>query len=143
VMDEHRETPNSKFSELMDSTSMPTLASPVTDVCLTTVVDPTLPVLSAKRNHTPVLLYDKDTSDQIFLMATTATEERSKPFLQRTQPTGPDNYVVRATGQIDDGAMRNCISKRRRIQYGHCLSELQPSSTRISIANGVEISPIG
>lgn len=39
--------------------------------------------------------------------------------------------------------MRNCISKRRWQQYNHCLSPLSPSTTKISVANGQEITPIG
>ena len=39
--------------------------------------------------------------------------------------------------------MQNCISKKRWDAYGHCLSTLSPSTTRISIANNAEIIPIG
>jgi len=39
--------------------------------------------------------------------------------------------------------MRNCISKRRWDAYGHCLSTLSPTATRISVANNTEIVPIG
>jgi hypothetical protein len=96
-MDEHRETPNSHFSEQTDSPPMHTLACPLADNYLTSIVDPALPVHSYKVNRIEILLCD---------------EERSKPFLQRVQLVGPGDCVVRATGQVDDGAMRNCISKR-------------------------------
>jgi hypothetical protein len=76
-------------------------------------------------------------------MASEPDEERTLPFLQHIQLTGPDGSVVQATGQIDDGAMRNCISKRRWDTYGHCLSTLSPTTTRISVANNAEIIPIG
>ena len=134
-MDEHRETPNSHFSEQMDSPSMHTLVCPLSDNYFTSIVDPALPVHSYKVNRTEILLYDEDTSDRILSMTSTPDEERSKPFLQCVQLIGPGDCIVRATGQVDDGAMRNCISKRRWDQYGHCLSTLQPSSTCISVAN--------
>ncbi|KAJ7114206.1 hypothetical protein C8R43DRAFT_840174, partial [Mycena crocata] len=65
------------------------------------------------------------------------------PFLQRIQLLGPNGEVVRATAQVDDGAMKNCISKRRWIAYGHCLSPLVPSTTRIRVASGRRLIPIG
>ena len=142
-MDEHRETPNSHFSEQMDSPSMHTLVCPLSDNYFTSIVDPALPVHSYKVNRTEILLYNEDTSDRILSMTSTPDEERSKPFLQRVQLIGPGDCIVRATGQVDDGAMRNCISKRRWDQYGHCLSKLQPSSTCISVANGAKIKPMG
>ncbi|KZP33358.1 hypothetical protein FIBSPDRAFT_680313, partial [Athelia psychrophila] len=67
----------------------------------------------------------------------------SRPFLQRVQLIGPTGYAVRATGQVDDGAMRNCISKQRWERYGHCLSPLEPSTTLISVANNQVITPLG
>jgi len=76
-------------------------------------------------------------------MASEPDEQRTLPFLQCIQLTGTDGSVVRATGQVDNGAMQNCISKRRWDAYGHCLSALSPTTTRISIANNVEIIPIG
>src|SRR6266436_8323340 len=76
-------------------------------------------------------------------MASEPDEQRTLPFLQRVQLSGTHGNVVRATGQVDNGAMRNCISKRRWDAYGHCLSALSPTTTRISIANNVVIIPIG
>ena len=142
MMDEHRETPNSYFSEQMDSTSMPTIASSHA-IPHVTIVEHRPPVPAPETNRTMIFLYGEDTSERILSMAATHSPERSKPFLQRIQLIGPDNYSVRATGQVDDGAMRNCISKRRWDQYGHCLSALQPSTTHISVANNAEIKPIG
>ncbi|KAJ6522903.1 hypothetical protein B0H19DRAFT_875381, partial [Mycena capillaripes] len=65
------------------------------------------------------------------------------PFLQRIQLLGPHGEVVRATGQVDDGAMRNCISRMRWEAYGHCLSPLVPSSTTIRVASGGKVVPLG
>ena len=56
---------------------------------------------------------------------------------------GRDNAVVRATGQIDDGAMRNCISLDRWRRYRHILDNLSKSNTIISVANATEIKSIG
>ena len=39
--------------------------------------------------------------------------------------------------------MRNCISKKRWEHYGHCLTPLEPSKTRIKVANGSRIAPLG
>ncbi|KAJ7665819.1 hypothetical protein B0H14DRAFT_3539497 [Mycena olivaceomarginata] len=47
-------------------------------------------------------------------------EVHTAPFLQRIQLLGPGEAIVRATGQVDDGAMKNCISKKRWEGYGHC-----------------------
>ena len=142
-MNEHRETPKYSFSEKMDSTSMSSKVYFVSDNTSHTVVDPTPLVPLHESNNTRILLYDEDTADRILSMTTTDTEERTKPFLQRVQLIGPDNGIVRATGQVDNGAMKNCISKHRWERYGHCLSPLLPSKTRISTANGVEITPLG
>lgn len=93
--------------------------------------------------NTFVLLYETDTAAAIMSMTTPDKTKRSAPFLQRIQLVAPDGYPVRATGQVDDGAMRNCISKKRWEQYGHCLSPLSPSTIRISVASGQILKPIG
>ena len=51
--------------------------------------------------------------------------------------------IVRATGQVDDGAMRNCISKTRWDRYGHCLEPMEPSGTWIKVANDARIKSLG
>ena len=61
-------------------------------------------------NLTPVCRYSKDTSKCILSMVTNK-KGSSLPFLQRMQLRGLNEYPVRATGQVDDGAMCNCISK--------------------------------
>ena len=71
------------------------------------------------------------------------TTNKPKPFLQRIQLKGKSGSIVRATGQVDDGAMRNCISLSRWEKYGHCLDNLSKSSTIISVANATEIRSIG
>ncbi|KAF9462483.1 hypothetical protein BDZ94DRAFT_1165954 [Collybia nuda] len=59
------------------------------------------------------------------------------------QLIGVDGSTVRATGQVDDGAMRNCISKQRWDAYGHCLSALKQSKTVIGVANNAKIKSMG
>ena|SRR5882762_2068878 len=39
--------------------------------------------------------------------------------------------------------MRNCISKKRWENYGHCLSPLEPTPTEIKVASGSRIKPLG
>ena len=143
-MDEHRETRTPTFSENKDSipaTFSTDTSDLVTDNLATTSPPPAVFI------HIPtepvVLLYETDTSTLINSMAAKPDEERSLPFLQRVQLAGPGEYAVRATGQVDDGAMRNCISRRRWDHYGHCLSPLEPSTTRIKVANGTTITPLG
>ena len=142
-MDEHCETPSSSsFSEQTDYTPH-TIPSSTSDTLTDTFDDSTdSDVAANSTNQSTVFLYGEDTSERIYIMASAPDPERSQPFLQRIQLIGPGNSV-RATGQVDDGAMRNCISKRRWDQYGHCLTPLQPSTTRISVANGTEIKSLG
>jgi hypothetical protein len=52
---------------------------------------------------------------------------------------GPNSYAVHGTAQVDDGALRNCIGHHVWRAYGHCLGDLKPSSTYISVANGHEV----
>jgi hypothetical protein len=143
MMDKHHETPNSYFLELLDSNSISSIVIPLADTALTTIVEQTSHVLPHETNQSTVFLYGHDTSQRILSMAAEDNQERSKPFLQRVQLIGPSDSVVRATGQVDDGVMRNCISKRQWDKYGHCLSPLKLSPTRIGVANGAEIKPIG
>ena len=138
-MDEHCETPTYSFSEQMDSTSTNVLAGSQSESHGSTLADVPLPY----SNKTPVCLYNEDTKAKILTMASEPDEQHTLPFLQRIQLTGTHGSVVRATGQVDNGAMRNCISKRRWDAYGHCLSALSPTTTRISITNNAEIIPIG
>ncbi|KAJ7135941.1 hypothetical protein C8R44DRAFT_869633 [Mycena epipterygia] len=70
-------------------------------------------------------------------------EQRTAPFLQRVQLLGPNGEVVCATAQVDDGAMKNCISKKRWDAYGHCLTLLAPTATRIRVASGGRVTPMG
>ena len=88
-------------------------------------------------------MYNAPTSDRILLMSESENEEKPKPFLQRIQLKGKKGTIVRATGQIDDGAMKNCISLERWSRYGHCLDTLTESRTIISVANATEIESIG
>jgi transposase InsO family protein len=89
-------------------------------------------------------LYDAPTSDRILQMSDPKSHsEKSKPFLQRIQLKGKKGSVVRATGQIDDGAMRNCIAFDRWVKYGHCLDTLSTSNVIVSVANAAEIKSKG
>jgi hypothetical protein len=89
-------------------------------------------------------MYNVPTSERILQMSEpTDSTEKPKPFLQRIQLMGKKGSVVRATGQIDDGAMRNCISLDRWEKYGHCLDTLSKSNTIISVANATEIESKG
>ena len=95
-------------------------------------------------NKSPVLLYNSPTEDRILQMTEPKNNiNKPKPFLQRIQLKGKSGSVVRATGQVDDGAMRNCISLDRWKKYGHCLDNLSKSNTIISVANTTEIKSIG
>ena len=143
-MNEHRETRTPTFSENLDSTQVTVSKDTVnldTDTLATTSL--TSNVSTCTPTEPLVLLYETDTSTLINSMAVKPDEERSLPFLQRVRLAGPGDYSVRATGQVDDGAMRNCISKHRWERYGHCLSPLEPSTTRIKVANGSTIMPLG
>jgi len=161
-MDEHRETPTPYFSEKTDSTSASTTTTTLDSHHLN-VLDTTVPDHTGPQSHrdtiatvilnpavsiyTPtepsILLYNSNTSTRILVMANTEDDDHSLPFLQRVQLTGPGDYMVRATGQVDDGAMCNCISKRCWEHYGHCLTLLEPLTTRIKVANGSKITPLG
>ena len=71
------------------------------------------------------------------------SDDKPKPFLQRIQLKAKTGTIVRATGQVDDGAMKNCISLKRWEWYGHCLETLSESRTIISVANATEIKSKG
>lgn len=62
-----------------------------------------------------------------------------KPFRQRIQLLGPKDYAVRATAQVDNGAMRNCIGLHIWRAYGMCLGSLKPTKTSVSVANNQEV----
>ena len=85
-------------------------------------------------------MYNVPTSERILQMAEPKSNIlKPKPFLQRIQLKGKSGTIIRTTGQIDNGAMRNCISLRRWERYGHCLDALIKSNTVISVANTAEI----
>ena len=50
---------------------------------------------------------------------------------------------MRATGQINDGVMKNCISLNRWERYRHCLDTLTKSNVIISVANSTELKSKG
>ena len=65
------------------------------------------------QNTMLVYLYETPLEVLILSMATADPDSKTRPFLQHIQLQGPKGTIVRATGQVDDGAMRNCISKIR------------------------------
>jgi len=95
------------------------------------------------RNTMLVYPYETPLEALILSMATADPDSRTKPFLQHIQLQGPRGVIVRATGQVDDGAMRNCMSKTRWEQYSHCLEPMEPSSTWIKVANDARIKSLG
>ena len=88
-------------------------------------------------------MYNVPTSERILRMIEPGSEEKPKPFLQRIQLIGKTGTIVRATGQVDDGAMKNCISLTRWERYKHCLDTLLTSKTVISVANATKIESVG
>jgi hypothetical protein len=83
--------------------------------------------------------YDRPVLPTIFPINHKHPHAKVQPFRQCIQLLSKDSYVVRATAQVDDGAMRNCIGRHVWHAYGHCLGELESSPTRIGVANGQEI----
>ncbi|KAJ6460267.1 hypothetical protein C8R45DRAFT_842852, partial [Mycena sanguinolenta] len=70
-------------------------------------------------------------------------QESVAPFYQRAQLIGHGGALVRLTAQVDNGAMRNCISLMQWKKYGHCLGQAAPSKTRLGVASGGKIWPYG
>ncbi|CAK5270808.1 unnamed protein product [Mycena citricolor] len=66
-----------------------------------------------------------------------------EPFYQRIRLANDNGSTVRLTAQIDNGAMRNCISAERWTQYGQCLGRLAQSKTVLKVASGERITPKG
>ena len=95
----------------------------------------------AKSRH--ILPYDRPLPISLFTMSSKDPDTEIRPFRQRIQISGPSQYAVRATAQVDNGAMRNCIGLHVWESYGHCLGSLSPTDTHISVANNTEISCTG
>ena len=95
------------------------------------------------QNTPHVYPYDTPLEALILSMATTDPNLKTKPFLQWIQLQGLKGVVVQATGQVDDRAMRNCISKTHWDGYNHCLEPMEPSTTWIKVANDTRIKSIG
>ena len=56
-----------------------------------------------------------------------------QPFRQRIQISGPSQYAVQATAQVDNGTMQNCIGLHLWESYSHCLSPQQtPTSVLLT-----------
>jgi hypothetical protein len=89
----------------------------------------------------PIAPYMDPISQKVFGMTTEEDGERTKPFMQRVQLAG--NATVRATGQVDDGAMVNCLAKAKWQAYNVCLGTLLPSTKVIGVANNQRIRSMG
>jgi hypothetical protein len=89
----------------------------------------------------PVAPYTDPIRYKVLTMTTEEDGERSKPFMQRVQLAG--NATIRATAQVDDGAMVNCLSKAKWKAYNICLGALLPSTTVIGVANNQRIPSMG
>jgi hypothetical protein len=83
--------------------------------------------------------YDRPLPTSLFAISDTHPHTNTKPFRQRIQLCGPSRCPVRATAQVDDGAMRNCIGLHIWNSYGHCLGTLTPTTLRVSVANNQSI----
>ena len=92
---------------------------------------------------THVRPYNHPLPISIFTMSANHPHAKIRPFRQRIQISGPSQYAVRATAQVDNGAMRNCIGLHVWESYGHCLGPLSPTDTTISVANNTEVSCTG
>jgi hypothetical protein len=94
-----------------------------------------------KSKH--VLPYNLPLPSSLFMMSANHPHSKICPFRQCIQLSGPSKYTVRATAQVDNGALWNCIGLHVWESYGHCLGPLSPSNTYISVANNQQIPCIG
>jgi hypothetical protein len=63
--------------------------------------------------NTPhILQYTAPTTERILSMTAQNHNKQFTPFLQCIQLLGNNGATVHATGQVDNGAMRNCILKQ-------------------------------
>jgi hypothetical protein len=99
--------------------------------------------VTAYKKSMHILPYDHPLSPSLFLLSDNHPHSKTRPFRQRIQLSGPSKYSVRATAQVDNGAMRNCIGLHIWKSYGHCLGELTPTKTKISVANNQRIVCVG
>jgi hypothetical protein len=99
--------------------------------------------VSGYTNSRHILPYDRPLSVSLFAMSSKDPHTEIRPFRQRIQVSGPSRYAVRATAQVDDGAMQNCIGQHIWESYSHCLGPLSTTDTRISVANNAEIQCTG
>jgi hypothetical protein len=83
--------------------------------------------------------YSQPLPATIFSMTKQHPHVKIKPFHQRIRLAGPSKYQVRATAQIDNGAMRNCIGRHVWESYGHCLGTLILTTLKVSVANNQTI----
>ena len=102
-----------------------------------------IPYVVGYTKSTHVRPYKRPLPTSIFTMSANHPHTKIRPFRQRIQISGPSQYAVRATAQVDDGAMRNCIGLHIWESYGHCLGPLSPTDTRVSVANNTEVSCTG
>jgi hypothetical protein len=96
-------------------------------------------VVKDTLKSTYVLPYNHPLLPTIFSIDHKHLHAKVRAFHQHVQLLNKNSYAVRATAQVDDGAMRNCIGHHIWHSYGHCLRELKPSVTQISVASGHEV----
>jgi hypothetical protein len=94
-----------------------------------------------KSKH--ILPYNCPLPSSLFMMSTNHPHSKICPFHQQIQLSGPSQYAVRTTTQIDNGAMRNYIGKHIWDSYGHCFGSLSPTDAYISVTNNEHIPCTG
>ena len=98
-------------------------------------------VIYLPEPNMPIAPYTDPIRCKVFTMTTKEDGERTRPFMQRVQLA--KDATVRATAQVDDGAMVNCLSKAKWRAYNVCLGTLLPSTTVIGVANNQRIPSMG
>jgi hypothetical protein len=63
----------------------------------------------------------------------------TKPFVHQVQFHGPQGEIVRAWANIDDGAMKEVMSKEKLQKVKHRLGRATPSGQLLRVANGAII----
>lgn len=95
----------------------------------------------AGDNLTTVLPYARQLLPSV--LALYHPHAKVKPFRQRIQLLGPQDYAVRTTAQVDNGAMRNCIGLHIWKAYGICMGKLTPTTTSVCVANNQKVRCAG
>ena len=64
-----------------------------------------IPDVSGYTKSRHILPYDRPLPISLFTMSSKDPYAEIRPFRQRIQISGPSQYAVRATAQVDNGAM--------------------------------------